>query len=119
MLLTYTFALIDQSENETGVVLRVNVQVSKLITFILNYIVYNFQTVSESEVPSRNYRYTDLAGSLSSMVNFTGDMFEIALPGVEGGHVVNVTVMFERGPCTSSMVASFTGEGYLSVCPLI
>ncbi len=45
------------------------------------------------------------------MMNFTGDMFEIALPGADhGGHVVNVTVMFERGPCSRETIASFTGE---------
>ncbi len=43
-------------------------------------------------------------------MSFTGDMFEIALPGVDGGHVVNVTVMFESGPCSRATIASFTGE---------
>ncbi len=63
-------------------------------------------------VPTRNYRYINLIGSLSSVMSFSGDMFEIALPGADGGHVVNVNVMFERGPCTSSVMNSFTGEGY-------
>ncbi len=74
-------------------------------------LVSNFQTLSESVAPTRSYRYTNLTGSLSSMMSFTGDMFEIALPGVDGGHVVNVTVLFERGPCTSAAIASSTGEG--------
>ncbi len=52
------------------------------------------------------------------MMNFTRDMFEIALPGADGGHLVNVTMMFARGQCTSSTMASFTGEGYLPLCPI-
>ncbi len=64
----------------------------------------------ESIVPTRNYRYTDLTGSLSPIMSFTGDMLEIALPGVDGGHIVNVTVMFERGQCSSATIASYTGE---------
>ncbi|XP_064393493.1 mucin-2-like [Halichondria panicea] len=91
-MLTFSFPPLNHSENETGiVVLRVYVQ-----------------TLPESEVPTRNYRYTNLTGSLSSMVNFTRDMFEIALAGADGGHLVNVTVMFARGQCTSSTMASFT-----------
>ena len=101
---TYSFVL------ETDVIiLCVSVQVSEMI-FVLYFMLSNFQTFSECVVPTRSYRYTNLTGSLSSMMSFTGDMFEIALPGVDGGHVVNVTVMFERGPCTSAAIASFTGE---------
>ena len=99
------------NDNEAGVlVLRVNLHVSELITFDCLVLFATFQTFSESVVPTRSYRYTNLTGSLSSMMSFTGDMFEIALPGVDGGHVVNVTVVFERGPCTSSAIASYTGE---------
>ena len=53
------------------------------------------------------------------MVNFTRDMFEIALAGADGGHLVNVTVMFARGQCTSSTMASSTGEGYCQCVLLI
>ncbi len=107
-ILSYGFAVVN--DNEAGVVvLRVNLQVSELITFDCIVLFATFQTLSESVVPTRNYRYTNLIGSLSPMMSFTGDLFEIALPGVDSGHVVNVTVVLERGPCTSAAIASFTG----------
>ncbi len=49
-------------------------------------------------------------GSMSSAITLTGDYFEFALPGAEGGDVVSVTVMFENGTCMSATTANYTGE---------
>ena len=56
------------------------------------------------------YSYT-FNGAMSSLVTFTGDHFEIDLPGAEEGREnVSVNVEFVYGQCMSSIAADFTGE---------
>ncbi|XP_064393507.1 uncharacterized protein LOC135340988 isoform X1 [Halichondria panicea] len=94
-ILTYSFALVNQSENVTGVVvLRVTVQ-----------------NIIGSLIETTAYSYTCNRGPMFSFVTFTGDYFEIELPQAEGRENVGVNVEFVYGQCMSSMAADFTVPG--------
>ncbi len=47
---------------------------------------------------------------MSPSTLFTGDYFEINLPGAEEDDAVSVIVTFENGTCVNSMTANFTGK---------
>ncbi len=64
-------------------------------------------------MPSRTYQYTNGNGVVSSMMSFTGVLFVINLPGAENGQVIQVTVMFMNGQCSSSESANYTSENLL------
>ncbi len=66
--------------------------------------------MQESEVPSRTYQYTNGNGVVSSMMSFTGVLFVINLPGAEDDQIIQVTVMFMNGACSSSDSANYISE---------
>ncbi len=79
------------------------------IGFYSDYYVPMFQNISKFLVETRNYRYI-FNNFVSTSTLFTGDYFDINLPGAEGGDVVSVTVTFENGTCMSSTSANYAGE---------
>ena len=79
-----------------------------MILFRLFHILL-FQNISGSLVETTNYSCM-FNGSVSTSTLFTGDYFDINLPGAEGGDVVSVTVTFENGTCMRSTSANFTGK---------
>ncbi len=61
-------------------------------------------------MPSRTYQYTSGNEAVSSIMSFTGVFFVINLPKAEDSQIIQVTVMFVNGACSSSNSANYIGE---------